>query len=90
MGIEEKVKDGRFICLASMPVIERAGYGTQELQIPSGAEWVKMRRRKMNFYKGAKPEPNGYTRIPEGAISCYCPDYRDRINHVKYGELKFN
>jgi hypothetical protein len=87
-GIEEKIKE-KFICVASVPMIERIGYEKQTLEIPSGAEWVKTRRRKINFYKGTKPKPNGYTRIPERAITCYCTDYRDRIKHVKYGELKF-
>lgn len=91
-GIEAKTKDReseKLICLGSHPIKERLGFESQILEIPEGAEYVKAKKRKINFYKGPKPENNGYTKIPMRALTVYLADYKDRGGHVVPGEFRF-
>ena len=88
-GIEQKIDEERFICIRSQKITSKIT-GSQKIEIPPGAEYVRGKKGKINFYTGKKPEPNGYTQIPEGTIYAWLPDYKDRGLHKIYGEFKFN
>lgn len=90
--VEQKSTDkeaDRFICLGTNQLGTGISAGTKKIDIPAGAEYVRARKRKVNFYAGTKPEPNGYARIPEGATAVSLPHYSDRVEHAKYGEFMF-
>ncbi|MBW2991969.1 hypothetical protein KY345_01990 [Candidatus Woesearchaeota archaeon] len=90
--VEQKTTDKeaeRFICIASIPIKENVGYSVMVFDIPEGARWVKDKRRKINLYKGARPESNGYTRIPEGVKIGEYRGYKDRGEHTIPGEFSF-
>lgn len=80
-----------FVFVSKEELRERCGSvtGSELVEIPEGADYMRLKSNYIYFFNGKPPKEDGYSRIEKEVKGVCFPDYEPHMYNIHYGTPKF-